>query len=479
MHSFKIGQDEWVAQVEARRTWRRTPWSWMLDRLDQVPPLLLTGLPVGLAALLPLMTGSDYVLRVAGTVCLVAMLGLGLTIIAGFAGLLDLGYVAIYGLGAYAYAVLASNQFGLHLPIWASVPLVVTLAALFGLLLGLPSLRLREDYLAIVTLGFAQIFILLALNLNRVELPWSGQRVDLTGGPNGITAIDPLQLFGWPVSSMRASFYLLLFALGLVLLLVLHLQRSPVGRAWQALREDELAAAAMGMPVRRLKLLALTIGSAIAGLSGSLFAARQGAIFPANFDMGMLLLIYAVVVLGGLGSPLGVLVGAGTLVVIPELLREPDTARLLFLLTTVTLLLLTVRPRWHALIALGSVGVGGVLLKGAVARFWPEVLAAPTAQSGLAMLMQQWLVLPANAPHIGNVLFVLVLGLFLIASRVRRQSVRLGLLGPTLYLLALVWEIRLAAEPGITRLLLLGALLVVLMAQRPYGLFGRPGVEIG
>lgn len=477
MHEIKIGHDEWVAQADARRTGHDSGWNRLVRWLEQVSPLTLTSVLVGVAALLPLLTQSDYVLRVAGTVCLLALLALGLTIVVGFTGLLDLSYVALYGLGAYAYAALASHHLGLHLPTWANVPLVVLLTALTGLVLGLLSLRLRDDYLAIVTLGFAQIFSLLLLNFNRVTLPWSGQRVNLTGGPNGITGIDPIQLFGWSITSMRDTFWLLLIVLGLVLLGVLHLQRSPVGRAWNALREDELAAAVMGMPVRRLKLLALTIGAAIAGLAGCLFAARQGAIFPANVDIGMLLLLYAVVVLGGLGSPPGVLVGASILVVVPELLRGPDTARLLFVLAVVALVL-RMRPHWHALALLAGVVAGGIVLKAVVLLCWPGFVSAPTATTGLAALLQHWLVLPAHLPHLGNSLFVLVIGLLLLTSRVPQQAIRLLLLAPTLYLLALVWELRLVEEPGITRLLLLGALLVVLMMQRPQGFFGKPHREV-
>src|SRR5262245_59159985 len=205
----KIGQDEWVAQVEARRA-ARGPLGRVLARLEAANPFVVGGLLFGLAALLPLLTSNDYVLRIAGNVCLYGLLALGLNVVVGYAGLLDLGYVAFYGIGGYGYAMLASNQFGIHVPTPVAVLVVVVLAALAGLLLGLPSLRLTGDYLAIVTLGFAQIFVLLTNTLNKASVPWSSQVVNVTGGPNGITAIDPLHLFGWELSGVGGYFYVLL-----------------------------------------------------------------------------------------------------------------------------------------------------------------------------------------------------------------------------------------------------------------------------
>ncbi|HET9222824.1 MAG TPA: branched-chain amino acid ABC transporter permease, partial [Roseiflexaceae bacterium] len=292
----KIGQDEWVEEAAAQREqlgWRGRA----LERLGATNPLLIAGILLLAAVLVPLLTSNEYFIRVAGNVCLFALLALGLNVVVG-AGLLDLGYVAFFGIGGYGYAMLSSAQFGLHLPTWLSIPLVVVLTALFGLLLGLPSLRLAGDYLAIVTLGFGQIFVLLANSMSRVSVPWSEQQLDLTGGPNGITNLDPIRLFGLRLSGVAGHFYLLLAALALVWLALHNTNRSRVGRAWRALREDALAAEAMGMPVRRLKLLAFAIGAAVAGLSGSVFAAWQTAVFPTNFDLTLLIAIYAMVVLG-------------------------------------------------------------------------------------------------------------------------------------------------------------------------------------
>lgn len=478
MSASNIGKDEWVAQVAQRRTQRRDLWGRVCERLETVHASALVVLLGGLAALLPLLTSNDYILRVATTACLYAILALGMTVVVGYVGLLDLGYVAFFGLSGYAYALLSSNQLGLHLPTWVSIPLVVALSALVGLVLGLPSLRLRDDYLAIVTLGFAQIFGLLALNLDRVTLPWSGERINLTGGPNGIVAVDRFQLFGWQATGMRDYFYLFLVALVIVLVAITHLQDSRVGRAWRALREDELATGAMGMPVRRLKLLAFAVGAAIAGLSGSLATAWRGSVFPNNFDITLLLLLYAMVVLGGLGSLPGALTGAVVLVVVPELLRDPGTARVLFYAGLLILVLGTLRPRWHAGALLGAVLLFGLLVKLIVGAAWPDVIASPIATGGLAGLIQGWLVLPREAVVVGNVLFVVVIALLMLVSRARRPRVRLVLLVPALYLLVLVWETRLVTEPGITRMLLFGALLVLLMMHRPHGLFGRPRVEV-
>jgi ABC-type branched-subunit amino acid transport system permease subunit len=470
----KIGQDEWVEQAAARRAqlgW----WGRAQERLESANPLLIAGILVIAAALIPLLTSNEYIIRVAGNVCLFALLALGLNVVVGYAGLLDLGYVAFYGLGGYGYAMLSSGQFGLHLPTWASIPLVVALAALFGLLLGLPSLRLAGDYLAIVTLGFGQIFMLLANSMDRVRIPGSEQNLNITGGPNGITNLDPIQLFGLRLSTVTGYFYLLLAALALVWLVLHHIDRSRVGRAWRALREDALAAEAMGMPVRRLKLLAFAIGAAVAGLSGSIFAAWQTAVFPSNFDVTLLITIYAMVVLGGAGSQAGTIAGALLLSVIPELLRGPDTARALFYGGVAAMALLLMRPRWRGAALLAAVLAFGLLFKLAVEALAPGLLGQPEPAAELA---QRWLVVPSNPTLVGNIAFLVVVALLMAVSRMRRSNVRFVLLIPTLYLLAFVWETRLAGQPSVTRLLFFGAILVLLMTYRPHGLLGKPRVEV-
>jgi len=302
----------------------------------------------------------------------------------------------------------------------------------------------------------------------------------VTGGPNGITPTDPFHLFGWELAGVSDYYYLLLTTLAVALLVLRNIDRSRVGRAWRAMREDTLAAEAMGMPVRRLKLLAFAIGAAIAGLSGSIFAAWQTAVFPQNFDVTLLITLYAMVVLGGVGSLPGAIAGAFLLAVIPELLRGPDTARVLFYGGVIALVLLLIRPRWRGAALLIAVLALGLLVKAIATTLWPSLFgpAPVAATSGLGALAQRWLVFPQNATTIGNVLFVLGIGLLMAVSRVRRANIRQALLVPTLYVLAFVWETRLAAEPSVTRLVFFGAILVILMTYRPHGLFGKPRVEV-
>jgi branched-chain amino acid transport system permease protein len=470
-----FGRDEWVAQIEARQRRRgRLAAAWA-----RVPPWArLLGF-VALAAAVPHATESDYIIRIAGNFLLYGALALGLNVVVGYAGLLDLGYVAFYGLGGYTYALLSSPQFNVHWPAGATLLVVVVLSLFFGLLLGSPSLRLVGDYLAIVTLGFGQIFVQLATSFDRVRLPGLDRPVNITGGPNGIVNVDPLTVFGFPLRTVTHHYYLLLVLLVLVLVGIYHLNHSRIGRAWRAMREDALAAEVMGMPTKRLKLLAFALGAMIAGSFGGVFAAWQGSVFPSNFDVTLLILLYAMVILGGLGSLPGVLVGAFILSVVPELLREIEISRYLFYGGGLFLLLTLLRPRQHLFWALvGAVGGGYVLKLGAVA-LWPAVITTPAVSATLlGRAVQAWLIIPPNATLVGNLAFGLVVLLLLFLTRTRRALARLIALIPTLYLLAFVWETRLAIEPSVTRLILLGALLVALMTYRPEGLFGQRRVEI-
>ncbi|MGH8874407.1 MAG: branched-chain amino acid ABC transporter permease [Acidimicrobiia bacterium] len=473
----QLGRDDWVARHEQRAA----PLSGLLGTagraVGRVPYWARVALLALAGVLVPLLTENQYFLRVAGTVALMATLALGLNLVAGYAGLLDLGFVAFYGIGGYAYAYLSSDFTGLHLPSWASLALITVLGAMFGLLLGSPSLRLVGDYLAIVTLGFGLVFVQLATSLTRVTLPWSDEPRDLTGGPNGIVNLDPITLFGFTAGSVRDYYLLLLGLLLLAMTLVHHVDTSRVGRGWRALREDELAAETMGMPTRHLKLLAFSIGAAIAGVSGAVFAAWQGSVFPSNFDVPLLITLYAIVVLGGLGSLPGVLFGALVLVVVPELLRDVELAGALFYPTVLVTLLAALRPRWKATAALGALallaGVGR-----AAAALAPEAFSALSGGSGVGALVRPWLVVPGEPTLAGNLAFLAVLVLLFATPYLRHPLGRLALLVPGLYLLALAWEIRLSEEPSITRLILVGAILVALMNFRPNGLFGRQRVEV-
>lgn len=271
-------------------------------------------------------------------VLIYVMLGLGLNVVVGLAGLLDLGYVGFYAVGAYTYALL-NHYFGLGF--WISLPIAGAFAALAGFLLGFPVLRLRGDYLAIVTLGFGEIIRILLNNLTSI-----------TGGPNGITGIDRPTLFGLEFNRKLKEggfdtfhnffgidydpIYRMIFIYLLALILVLicvyvinRLQRMPIGRAWEALREDEIACRSLGLNRTVIKLSAFTIGATTAGFAGSFFAAYQGTISPESFVFIESAIILAIVVLGGMGSQLGVILAAIVLTVLPEVAREFSQYRML------------------------------------------------------------------------------------------------------------------------------------------------------
>jgi len=278
----------------------------------------LIGLPFALAS-----AGTAWV-RIANLAILFVFLSLGLNIVVGFAGLLDLGYIAFYAVGAYAYALLASPHFNLHLPFWIILPLGALIACLFGVLLGAPTLKLRGDYLAIVTLGFGEIVRIFLNNLS--------QPVNITNGPQGISRIDPFRfgpfsfsqtetMFGLVFSGPIKYYYLLLALLLLVIVVNLRLQHSRIGRAWEAVREDEVAARAMGINTTRIKLLAFAMGASFGGMAGGMFAAIQGFISPESFVLVESVMVLSMVVLGGMGNIWGVVLGAVLLSFVPELLR--------------------------------------------------------------------------------------------------------------------------------------------------------------
>ncbi|MFZ5755382.1 MAG: ABC transporter permease subunit [Pseudomonadota bacterium] len=278
--------------------------------------------------LLPVVTGltlGGAWVRTLDFALLYIMLALGLNIVVGYAGLLDLGYIAFYAVGAYTWALLASPQFGLHLPFWAILPIGAALACLFGVALGAPTLRLRGDYLAIVTLGFGEI---VRLFLNNLDRP-----VNITNGPQGLDRIDPvsvglfsldqpLYVAGLKLTSAHLHYYLFLALAALVMFVCLRLENSRIGRAWMAVREDELAARATGINTRNVKLLAFAMGATFGGIAGGLFAGFQGFVSPESFVLMESVMIVCMVVLGGMGNIAGVVLGAVLLTVTPELLRD-------------------------------------------------------------------------------------------------------------------------------------------------------------
>jgi branched-chain amino acid transport system permease protein len=325
-------------------------------------PIYLGAVMNGLGTVVPLgffQAGERYLFRVLDQAGIYVLLALGLNVVVGYAGLLDLGYVAFYAIGAYSYALLASPQLGLHVPFWLVLPVAPFLAAVFGVLLGAPTLRLRGDYLAIVTLGFGEVIRILLNNLDPI-----------TNGPRGVINIDPATLdparldprsvatarlllypplpdllHGLPLTlSSPIQYYYLILGLCLAAILVSHrLEGSRIGRAWAAIREDEDAAQTMGINKTTTKLLAFAMGASTAGFSGVIFSGLQGFVSPESFILFESVTILAMVVLGGMGRIPGVVLGAVVLVVLPEILREYAQYRLTIFGLGLTLMML-VRP---------------------------------------------------------------------------------------------------------------------------------------
>jgi len=303
--------------------------------------------------------GNSWV-RIIDIALLYIMLALGLNIVVGFAGLLDLGYIAFFAVGAYLTGLFSSPQFaallesvvnyhpaigeslvalfgpeiqqnGIHLSVWAIVPLAALVAALFGALLGAPTLKLRGDYLAIVTLGFGEIIRIFMNNLN--------DPINFTNGPQGINMIDPIRIFGvslageagsqstvyigsYGMPSVNAYYFLFLFLCIATIFITSRLQHSRLGRAWVAIREDEIAAKAMGINTRNVKLLAFSMGASFGGVAGAMFGAFQGFVSPESFSLTESIAVLAMVVLGGIGHIPGVVLGGVLLAALPEVLRH-------------------------------------------------------------------------------------------------------------------------------------------------------------
>lgn len=471
----KVGVDEWVAQYERRRAQRGR----VLAAADRVPrPVWMASL-VFLAVLFGIFVTNTGDLRIGTNTILFALLALGLNVVVGWAGLLDLGYIAFYGFGAYMYAFVASDKFGVHLPTPAAIAVVVAATALLGLLLGLPSWRLLGDYLAIVTLFFAQIFLVVTTNGNRVNLPWKEGTTDLTGGPNGIPGVDRFTLAGQRAVDVKTYFWIALGAFVLVALALYLLNDSRTGRAWRALREDPLAAEAMTMPVNRLKLLAFMFGAATAGLTGSIFASVQIGVFPQNFELFLLITVYAMVILGGIGSIGGVVIGAITIGVTLELLREADWGRVIFYAVLVLAVAALGRTWQRAAGLAGAVVLFGFVLHWIAEAAWSRgVERTPLEEEGpLAGLVDGWMLLPTDPGTIGSYAFVLLV-LGALGLTIARGWIRIAGAVPLLWLAGFVWENKLIFQPSVTRFLLVGALLIFVMNLRPQGLMGTARVEI-
>jgi branched-chain amino acid transport system permease protein len=279
-----------------------------------------------------IVNGDNYVTAVAVSVATYAMLGLGLNIVVGFAGLLDLGYAAFFAIGAYTSALLMTQA---HWNFFATLPLAVLFTGTAGAILGYPTLRLRSDYLAIVTLGFGEMTRIAITN-------W-----DYAGGPNGVWNIPWPSAFGYEFNTQAAFLVVSLCLLAIAMIFAQNLDHSRLGRGWVAMREDEFAAEAVGVPTLRLKLLAYVMGGMWAGLAGAFFATRIGTIDPTSFTFQLSVLILIVVVLGGTGSLPGVLLGAVVVVALPEVLRQFATYRILiFAILLIGMMLLRPQGLW-------------------------------------------------------------------------------------------------------------------------------------
>jgi branched-chain amino acid transport system permease protein len=305
----------------------------LVQRITQDRKIYLpAGIALGLFAIAFPFVFSMYQTNIMITALIYVTISLGLNIVVGLAGLLDLGYVAFYAVGAYTYALL---NYHYDVSFWVALPLGGGLAALFGIILGFPVLRLRGDYLAIVTLGFGEIIRLVLENWNEFSF-----------GPSGIANIPRPGFFGVDFSLENATRYIYFLMIGLALFtifMVNRLQDSRIGRAWLALREDEIACQAMGIDKTKTKLTAFALGATWAGLGGVVFAAKTTFINPASFTIWESVIILCVVVLGGMGSILGVIFGALVLILVPEYLRAFSEYRML-LFGMVLVIMMVFRP---------------------------------------------------------------------------------------------------------------------------------------
>jgi branched-chain amino acid transport system permease protein len=452
----RIGVDEWVEQAEERRERGRGPGVYVSRGWAVTPPPVKLLLLVALAGTLPLYLNEGDLFSYGLYTLLYAVLALGLNIVVGFAGLLDLGYVAFYGFGAYSYALLSSNHYGIHWQAEASIPVVVVATALVGLVLGFTSRRLLGDYLAIVTLFFGQAFVAFTNNANP-------------------------KVAGTGLTGTKQYLYLLLIVFVLAATGLFFLNQSRTGRAWRALREDPLAAETMSMPVNRLKLMAFAFGAGTAGLCGAIFAAIQTGTVPGNFDISLLITIYAIVILGGLGSIAGVVVGAIVINVSFQFLApsndHPELKRWLFY-GAILVLVARIKPWTQAAFVLAGTAAFGIVAHEIVGSIAPSWTAGSVVDAGSAGdQIRDWVIIPRGHAGFHTLAYIALVGAIVALSRLRGWWRAAGLI-PTLYLVAVVWENVLVQQPAVTRLILFGALLIALMKARPQGLLGTARVEI-
>jgi branched-chain amino acid transport system permease protein len=473
-----IGVDEWVARSGERREQRiglRGAVSRFYARIGWWPRLiLLAAAAVGYG----LLFGSNINnANVGFNVALYAILSLGLNVVVGWAGLLDLGYIAFFGAGAYGYALFSSHAFGnlplntggVQLPVVATLPIVIVGAGILGVLIGMVALRLAGDYLAIVTLFVGQAFAEAVNNVAPGTL----------GGANGLFGLQPFHVGSAQIGSTIGYYYVAVIVL-IVLMAALHLlETSRTGRAWRAVRDDPLAASAMTIPVNRVKVMAFTFGAIIAAIAGTIFAAQQSSVFATNFGASTLILIYACLVLGGAGSIGGAVIGGVVVTVAQSLLSSPLDSAYLFYGFLLLVLFLAVRPRWAFPIVLAAIIAFGFAAHAIVGAISPHAVAGSPGSAGwFSHALSHYVIVPAGSPlTYGNILYVV--SIVMLITVVQLHGIRrLIVLVPTIYVLICCWEARLTLDPGITAQIMIGAILIITMNARPQGLLGKRQVEV-
>jgi ABC-type branched-subunit amino acid transport system permease subunit len=472
-----IGVDEWVAQSGERRDQHaglRGTLARVASRVGWWPRLVLAGLVAfGYGEL----ATNVNLANVGFNVVLFAILALGLNLVVGWAGLLDLGYIAFFGAGAYGYALFSSHAFGnlplatggVQLPAIASIPIAVAGVGLLGLLIGLVALRLSGDYLAIVTLFVGQAFVLAVNNVAPGTL----------GGANGLFGLQGFHVGSAAISSTLGYYWFAVILL-IVLMALMHLlDTSRTGRAWRAVRDDPLAAAAMTIPVNAVKIMAFSFGAIVAALAGTMFAAQQSSVFATNFSAQTLILIYACLVLGGAGSIAGAVLGGVVVTASQQLLTSPIDSAYLFYGLLVVVMLARVRP-WRALAAMVAAIVGFGLAAHAIvgAISHRAVAGSPGSAGWFSHALSHYVIVPKGSPlTYGNILYVVAICMLIGVVQLKGIR-RLIAAVPTVYVGICCWEARLTLDPGITAQIMIGAILIVTMAARPEGLLGSRRVEV-
>jgi branched-chain amino acid transport system permease protein len=473
-----IGVDEWVAQSGDRRE-RHGGLRGVFQRFDSVvgwwPRLLMLGLAAFIYGQFVVGGNVNYA-QTGFNVVLYAILALGLNIVVGWAGLLDLGYIAFFGAGAYGYALFSSHAFGnlpldtggVQLPAVASIPIAVAGVAILGLLIGLVALRLSGDYLAIVTLFVGQAFAEAVNNVAPGTL----------GGANGLFGLTGFHVGSAEIGSTLGYYWFAVIVL-IILMALLHLlDTSRTGRAWRAVRDDPLAASAMTIPVNAVKVMAFTFGAVVAALAGTMFAAQQSSVFATNFSAQTLILIYACLVLGGAGSIAGAVLGGVVVTVAQQLLSSPIDSAYLFYGIMILVLVARVRPwRYFAAVIAGIVGFGFAVhaIVGAISH--RAIAGSPGSAGWFAPVLRHFVIVPSGSPlTYGNILYVAAI--VMVIALVQLHGIRRLIFAvPTVYVGICCWEARLTVDPGITAQIMIGAILIVTMAARPEGLLGARRVE--